>query len=113
MLQQVAFCIKTKVLRCHLVTPFDAALRIEPHHAIGRSLLAVSEQEDGGTFQLLIAEFADAGVGQANAFGGMVATPSGILVAIPSNYSEVLLLIPDAGTVAPASVLLSPFFNKR
>ena len=38
MLQQIASGVKTKMLRRRLVAPFDAALRIEQHHAIGRGL---------------------------------------------------------------------------
>lgn len=78
-------------------------------YTLGSSLLAVSEAPDGGAFPLLPEVLADAG---PDAFAGLVVTPSGAMVAIPSAYHQVLLFIPDGGTTASEDVLLSPFFNK-
>jgi hypothetical protein len=33
-------------------------------------------------------------------------------VAIPPEFPDVLLLVPDASQSAPPAVLLSPFFNE-
>lgn len=77
-------------------------------YAVGSQLVAAAES--GGTVATYFPnELADAGPG---AFAGLVATPSGALVAIPSRGKEVFVFIPDAGATAPENVLLSPFFNK-
>lgn len=45
-------------------------------------------------------------------FAGLVVHPSGVLVAIPSQLTAVVLLVPDGGVVVPGEVLRSPYFNK-
>ncbi|MHB8876450.1 MAG: hypothetical protein ACYC8T_22375 [Myxococcaceae bacterium] len=82
-------------------------------YTLGPVLRAVPEAPGWPTFEELRGELSDAGVVGPEPFGGLVVTPSGALVAIPAEFPDVLLLVPDGGAPAmPREVLLSPYFNK-
>jgi hypothetical protein len=83
-------------------------------YAVGSNLLVVPETPTAATITWQLGDrLADAGAQKPGSFAGLVATPNGVLVAIPSEYDRVMFFVPDGGpSAAPELILRSPYFNK-